>query len=602
MPSNSQFEVKVDGSPLATEDAEKLQEIVVNTDRDLPAMCTLTFNLAPDEAGKTELVDSDKLSLGKQVEVSLQARDDSTVSEPVFKGEITALEPQFEPNRGVTYLVRGYDKGHRLLRGTFTRTFLKMKDSDIAQKIAGEAGLSGEVEATSVQYDYVLQYNQTNLEFLHARAARIGYQVYVDDGKLCFKKDATKLGEGPTLEWGETLKRFEPRLTTAHQVNELSAQGWDVKQKKAIAGKSTAQAQVTSIGFGKTGGAAAQSAFSSAKSLVADQPMATADEAKQVAEGTLNQLGSNFVQAEGECPGDPRIRAGKLIEIKGVGTRFSGKYFVTSATHTYRRGEYTTQFSITGYDPNTLSHLLGADEYRAEQQGRARGLVVGLITNNKDPDELGRVKVKFPWLSDQDESQWARIAAPMAGKERGFFFLPEVDDEVLVAFEHDDVNYPYIVGALWNGKDATPEKASTVVGSDGKVNQRIIKSRSGHVIILDDKQGKEQIVIRDKTEKNEIVIDSAKNSMTIKVDQDFTIEAKGNVTVKTTGGDMSLECKNFNVKANMKASIQGSSGLELKSSASAKLEGAMVEVKGSGSGKFDGGGMLELKGGLVKIN
>src|SRR3972149_536693 len=85
------------------------------------------------------------------------------------------------------------------------------------------------------------------------------------------------------------------------------------------------------------------------------------------------------------------------------------------------------------------------------------GVVPGIVTNNQDPDGLGRVKIKFPWLSDDNETDWVRIATLMAGGQRGGFFLPEVGDEVLVAFEHGDINHPYVIGALWNGVDKPPE-------------------------------------------------------------------------------------------------------------------------------------------------
>ncbi|MCM0593896.1 MAG: phage baseplate assembly protein V [Gloeotrichia echinulata DEX184] len=110
---------------------------------------------------------------------------------------------------------------------------------------------------------------------------------------------------------------------------------------------------------------------------------------------------------------------------------------------------------------------------------RIFGVVIGIVTNNQDPEKFGRVKVKFPWLSDDDESYWARIATPMAGKQMGIYFLPEVNDEVLVIFEQGDVRFPYIIGSLWNGKDIPP-----LTNEDGKNNVRLIKSRSGHVIRL----------------------------------------------------------------------------------------------------------------------
>src|SRR6266536_6725356 len=149
---------------------------------------------------------------------------------------------------------------------------------------------------------------------------------------------------------------------------------------------------------------------------------------------------------------------------------------------------------------------------------RVYGVVIGIVTNNDDPDGLGRVKVRFPWLSDSDESWWARIATPMAGNQRGVQFPPEVEDEVLVAFQHGDVRFPYVLGGLWNGKDAPPE--SKPLDGDGKVAKRVVKSRSGHLIRFDDTDGSEKIEIVDKSEKNSIVIDTANNTVTVQADSD----------------------------------------------------------------------------------
>lgn len=217
------------------------------------------------------------------------------------------------------------------------------------------------------------------------------------------------------------------------------------------------------------------------------------------------------------------------------------------------------------------------------------GVTIGLVTNNKDPDGLGRVKVKFPWLSQDDESYWARVLTPMAGNDRGIYFLPEVDDEVLVAFEQGDMNSPYILGSLWNGKDKPPAK-----NDEGKNNQRLIKSRSGHQIILDDTEGKEQIIIKDKTGKNQILINSKENKMNIKVEKDLTIETKGKIILKSSDDDMSIECKNLSIKtqqnyqleaganctikAKSKYELEAKSGLGIKCSAGVKINDSSLEV------------------------
>lgn len=169
--------------------------------------------------------------------------------------------------------------------------------------------------------------------------------------------------------------------------------------------------------------------------------------------------------------------------------------------------------------------------------GKIYGVVAAIVTNNKDPDKLGKLKVKIPLLADDDknnETDWVRMTTFMAGGERGVFFLPEKDDEVLVAFENGDINKPYVIGALWNFITKPPEN-----NSDGQNNIRKIKSRSGHEfifddtnkkekieihtkaghkIVLDDSVGREKIEITDKSGNNQIFINSAQNSITIIAD------------------------------------------------------------------------------------
>lgn len=193
------------------------------------------------------------------------------------------------------------------------------------------------------------------------------------------------------------------------------------------------------------------------------------------------------------------------------------------------------------------------------------GVVIGIVTNNKDPDDLGRVKVKFPWLSDSDESNWARVISPMAGKERGLFFLPEVDDEVLVAFEFGDINMPYVIGSLWNGKDKPPQ-----TNSDGKNNIRIIKSRSGHLIKLDDTDGAEKIEIIDKSEKNKIVID-AKNEM-------ISIVSNKDISISAPNGKVTIEANDIEAKSNASTKIEASAGMDLKASGNMNVKGATVNL------------------------
>ena len=199
------------------------------------------------------------------------------------------------------------------------------------------------------------------------------------------------------------------------------------------------------------------------------------------------------------------------------------------------------------------------------QMDRFYGVVVGIVTNNRDPENMHRVKVRFPWLSKEVESNWARVAAPMGGKGRGAYFLPEVDDEVLVAFEHGQVDHPFVVGCLWNGKDDTPES-----NSDGENNHRTIKSRSGHVLRLNDKAGNETIEIIDKTGNNRVVIDSAANTI--------TIEARSDITIKSATGKLTMEANGIEMKSRMGVSVEAAQNMDVKANAMVTISGAMIRL------------------------
>jgi len=200
------------------------------------------------------------------------------------------------------------------------------------------------------------------------------------------------------------------------------------------------------------------------------------------------------------------------------------------------------------------------------ERSRIYGVVVGLVIDNQDPEGLGRVKVKFPSLSDDEIGHWARIAVLMAGAQRGTFFLPEVDDEVLVAFEGGDVTRPYVLGALWNGRDAPPD-----TNANGQNDLRFIKSRSGHLIRLDDASGSEKIEIIDKSGSNSITIDTASNTITITSSKDINIEA--------AQGKIKLSAQNIEIISTADTKVQAQGGLTLDGSpGNTTLKGSMVNI------------------------
>jgi len=183
---------------------------------------------------------------------------------------------------------------------------------------------------------------------------------------------------------------------------------------------------------------------------------------------------------------------------------------------------------------------------------QVNGIVIGLVTDLADPDRLGRVRVKFPYLGDQ-VSDWARLVTPMAGADRGMFFRPEVDDEVLVAFELGDVRRPYILGSLWSATDTPPP-------DDGQAEQnnwRFIKSRNGHIVKLDDTQGQEKIEIIGSDGQRQIVFDIAGQKIQVTCDT-------GDIEVSASAGTVKVDAMTVEIKASANMTLQATGTMTIK--------------------------------------
>jgi uncharacterized protein involved in type VI secretion and phage assembly len=196
-----------------------------------------------------------------------------------------------------------------------------------------------------------------------------------------------------------------------------------------------------------------------------------------------------------------------------------------------------------------------------ESGGYAKGVALALVTQNKDPEGLGRVKLRFPWESQPRESDWARCAVPMAGKDRGTYFLPEIGDEVLVAFEREDMRFPYVLGALWNGQDKPPES-----NSNGQNDRRVIKSRSGHKLTFDDgSQGQIELRLIDG---KRLFMDG--QSVVLEDDKGNKISMQGSGVTIETRGSLTLRANTI--------SLEAQSTAELKASATMTVRGGLVQI------------------------
>jgi uncharacterized protein involved in type VI secretion and phage assembly len=327
----------------------------------------------------------------------------------------------------------------------------------------------------------VLQAGETDYAFLRRRAARIGYDVWVSERTFHFKKTPRSTATPPKLKYGQNLSKFTVRFSAAERCDEVQIRGWDQLGKEAILGKATETDQGTDAPAAQEMADAARRAFGRVKRNAGQFPVTDQSEADALASSLLLRASGEEAVLRGEAAGDPLIGAGAKIHIEGIGSRMTGNWRVTGVEHTYGAGRpYVTRFVCGGKEPGGLADLTGPGG--ADRRGWS-GLVVGIVTNNEDPEKLGRIRVKFPTLSADDESAWARIATPGGGKERGLQWLPEVNDEVLVGFELDDHTRPVVLGGLWNRQDGPPDPG---VAAGGVIKQRMLVSRTDSRIVLDD--------------------------------------------------------------------------------------------------------------------
>lgn len=322
---------------------DDVHDVLVEADLDQPDHTIITLSNLSKKY-------SEEVNEGDDLEVKLgfvDGKDQGTV----FKGEVVGIEPIYAANAPARVHIRGYNQLHRLMRGKKSVTYTKVTDKDIVDKLCQQYGLTADYggAAPQTKYDHVYQHNLTDLEFMRMRAARLGFEVAVDDKKLYFRKrvdsdSGIKMVLGVS---GDTLEKFMPRLSTAQQVSEVKVFGWDPVKKQEIVGSAKPQ----SSKLGDTHGSkVANSKHKDVLQVVHESPVSSKEEADNIAKSILNDRMMEFITGDGVCRGNPDLKPGIIVTINVQDKRFDGKYHVTSVRHRYvhagTSGGYRTEFKF----------------------------------------------------------------------------------------------------------------------------------------------------------------------------------------------------------------------------------------------------------------
>ena len=607
--------VEFAGRPLPTALANTLVEGYVDDSRTLPGLFVLRFR------------DPDRILLGRAgitigVEVRLLAGADGRPSpRPLLSGQVTALEVEIDDG-GTFTVVRGLDESYRLFRGRRVAGYQNMTLSDICTQVARQAGLRpGTMDVAGPVLEHVAQPNISDWEFVRGLAEDAGAQAYVQDGQLHVTgptaasgaPDVTARAERDplVLEMGANLLRCRAGVSAAEQVTGVEVRGWDVRAKQPLVGHADAGTSAT-LQLGLTA-AEVTRPFGRADLLVSDAAYGNQAQVDQAAKALAARIAGSFAELEAVIRGNPEVRAGSAVTLAGVGAPFEGRYTVTSARHVFDpvRG-YETWVGVCGQQDRSLFGLTGdAPGYG----GRCFGLVNGTVTDTKDPEGLGRVRIRFPWLSDTYTSDWARTAQA-GGVGGGEAFIPEVGDEVLAGFEQGRLDRPYVLSGLYNGRDkpggAQGQGSEAVDPTSGAVNRRALASREGNKLeLLDAATGPQGVRLVTGDGKLRIELDRRRTAVVVHSDGTVEIEAAEQVSIKA-GSGVSLDAGNGHLRLNG-ASVEltarngvamdgGSGQVKVSSGGTVAIRGRQVAVEGTDRTDVRGGSSLSVSAPMVRIN
>ncbi|MFD6797804.1 VgrG-related protein [Streptomyces cyaneofuscatus] len=613
--------IEFGGTPLPAKFVNTLVEGYVDDSRTLPDLFLLRFR-DPDRV----LLEQAGLKIGTEARLLARAGG-GTAPTPLLEGVVTALEVELDET-GTFTVVRGLDESHRLFRGRRVASYQNMTLADICGQVAQRAGLKpGPVDIAGPVLEHIAQPNITDWEFVRGLAEEAGAQAYVREGRLHITRPA-EAGSAPdssaraerdplVLELGSNLLRCRAGISAAEQVSEVEVRGWDVQAKQPLVGRAPAGTSST-LELGVTA-AEVSAPFGEARFVVTDAVYGTQAQVDQAAKALAERIAGSFAELEAVIRGNPEVRAGSAVALNAVGAPFEGRYTVTTSRHVFDavRG-YETWITVSGQQERSLFGL--TNSVTGGAGSRCTGLVSGTVTDTQDPEGSGRVKVRFPWLSDEYASDWARTAQS-GGTGGGEAFVPEVGDEVLVGFEHGHLDRPYVLAGLYNGQDRPGGGSSQEPGgggadlvdpTSGAVNRRAFASRSGNQLeLLDAANGPQGVRLRTGDGKLTIDLDRKGGAIVIGSDGSVTIEAKEQVSIRAADGvaldagrgTLELAGEGVTLTSRQGISLNGGNGtVGISTDGSVEVRGGEVTVDGTRRTDVRSAGSVNVNAPMVKLN
>lgn len=519
---------------------------------------------------------------GKSINIKL-GRD--SVNKLLFKGVIIKHSIQAKESGETQLILDCKDEAVRMTIGRHSRYFENSTDSETIEELINQyAVLAPDVEATAHTHDEMVQHHCTDWDFMMMRAESNGKLVMVDDGKIQVKAPVTSGEPALAVLFGSTLIDFEAEMDATHQWASVEARAWDYR------GQDLFENSLDSIGItepGNVSGDELSSAIGPERFELRHTGQAIGEELQEWTKSFLQRSRLSKIQGRAKFTGFGELKPGQLIDLQGMGARFTGKAFVSAVRHDVYNGSWYTQAQF-GLKPDCFAreykdiNELGAGGLLPVINGLQIGKVVQL---ENDPEGENRILVRLPIIDNSARGIWARIATLDAGQNRGSFFLPELEDEVVVGFLNDDPRDAIVLGML-----NSSAKPASIAAEDAN-NEKGFVTRSGMRVHFNDDT---KTITIDTPAGNRIKLDEAGSSITIE-------DQNGNTTKMNTSGIEMKSSTNIKIEASGNIDIKAGTAMTLAAAQMGISAQSAMEVKGA-TAKLSSDGITEIKGSMVNIN
>jgi Rhs element Vgr protein len=527
--------------------------------------------------------DKDDLIPGKKITIKIGRDGNNTQA---FQGIIVKHAVKVKENGTSELHIECFDACVKMTLGRFSKYFQNVKDSDVFNTLISKyQDLKSDLNDTKLNHEQLVQHHVSDWDFMLLRAEACGMLVNVTDGTVRIASPDTSTSSVLQVSYGSSALEFEAEMDARNQWKNVLAHSWDYTSQKVF------KADTSTANFKEPGNIAGTDLANTASPdsyELHHSGQLPEQELQDWVNGSMLRSRIAKIRGRAKCKGFAAVKPGDMVTLDGVGNRFKGNVFVTAVRQDIGNGIWDTQIQF-GLDPRLHAYQYSEDLYDPQTSGLVgaiNGLQIGKVVQlENDPDGEDRILIKTPTLDNDARGIWTRVASLDAGENRGAFFRPEIDDEVIIGFINDDPRHAVMLGMLnssakpapLKGSDANDEKGFTTrskmhISFNDQTKTITIDTPQGNHIILDEQGTK--IEIKDQND-NIMTMDSS--GITLKSPLNVSISADADIDIKATAS-LTIQALSISIKADTSLSMQGTASAQLSSGATTQISGLPVMI------------------------